>query len=158
MREESGSRWPRRLLTPTAGDDGEAAGHGERCGYYILTRRSPCCLFWLLSSAQGLPRSEVRVVGLMTPALSLHLLHVTPVVAVIPRPFKPTPNPEVSSRTHSQPPTHSLVQREARSSSEHGHGCGVQEVETTFDFPLCSVLRPPAGSYSFTDLDWYRPW
>lgn len=57
-----------------------------------------------------------------------------------------------------QPATDSQSGAARGSSSEHGHGCGVQEVETTFDFPLCSVLRPPAGSYSFTDLDWYRPW
>ncbi len=45
----------------------------------------------------GLPRGHegVRVVGLMTPTLSLHLMEVTPVVAVIPADFVPRPNPEV---------------------------------------------------------------
>ena len=46
----------------------------------------------------GLPRDlvGVKVVGTMTPALSLHLMEVTPVVAVIPADFVPRPNPEVT--------------------------------------------------------------
>jgi 8-oxo-dGTP pyrophosphatase MutT (NUDIX family) len=43
----------------------------------------------------GLAPEAVRVVGEMTPTLSLHLLEVTPVVAVIPADFVAQPNPEV---------------------------------------------------------------
>jgi len=43
----------------------------------------------------GLAPEAVRVVGKMTPTLSLHLLEVTPVVAIIPADFVPQPNPEV---------------------------------------------------------------
>eukprot|EP00624_Nannochloropsis_granulata_P002809 evm.model.NODE_24274_length_29257_cov_20.527943.7 len=43
----------------------------------------------------GLAPEAVRVVGKMTPTLSLHFLEVTPVVAVIPADFVPQPNPEV---------------------------------------------------------------
>jgi 8-oxo-dGTP pyrophosphatase MutT (NUDIX family) len=43
----------------------------------------------------GLAPEAVQVVGEMTPTLSLHLLEVTPVVAVIPADFLALPNPEV---------------------------------------------------------------
>lgn len=47
----------------------------------------------------GLPSEAVRIVGEMTPTLSLHLLEVTPVVAFIPADFVPRPNPEVCERS-----------------------------------------------------------
>jgi len=43
----------------------------------------------------GLAPKVVRVLGTMTPTLSLHLYEVTPVVAVIPPDFVAQPNPEV---------------------------------------------------------------
>jgi len=45
----------------------------------------------------GLAPEAVRVVGEMTPTLSLHLLEVTPVLAVIPADFAPRLQPEVRS-------------------------------------------------------------
>jgi len=45
----------------------------------------------------GLAPEAVRVVGEMTPTLSLHLLEVTPVLAVIPADFAPRIQPEVRS-------------------------------------------------------------